>query len=271
MLNIVSSEFFLTSGSGLHRSWIRVGRPLLSKIWTLQTKSTDREARHSVANSWTTTSSWRRERKLCRLLVLLPRIHSKYILLGLCISWSKWLTLKWQFIDDWWNDINFFQSTLYIAFQWKHETALTTTHHSVWKSTKLQSLGCIVRHQMTEKASLHWFPMLSDSLLAVMMPKAMRALRLTSLLSWLMSWQRGSNAPSPSSETLFSSPNNRGRQWTGKLSVVPNRPECMWAFIVYLWSREDKHCSEIKHKRKRLDIDSFIIQWLLILNNILNM
>lgn len=239
MLNMVSREFFLTSGSGLDRSWIRVGRPLLSKIWTLQTKSTDREARHSVAYSWTTTSSWRGERKFCCLLVLLPHIHSKYILLGLFILWSKWLTLKWQLVDDWWNDINFFQSTLYIAFQWKHETTLTTTHHSVWRSTKLQSPGCIVRHQTTEKPT--------DSLLVAMMPKAMRAVRLTNLLLWLMSWQRGSNAPSPSRETLFSSPNNRGRQWTGKLSMVPNRPECVWAFIVYLWSREDKHCSVIKH------------------------
>lgn len=51
-----------------------------------------------------------------------------------------------------------------------------------------------------------------DSPLVVMMPRAMKALRLTSLLLCAMSLQRGSKAPRPSRATLFSSPDNRGSQ-----------------------------------------------------------
>lgn len=56
--------------------------------------------------------------------------------------------------------------------------------------------------------------------LVAMMPRAMKALRLTSLLLCAMSVQRGSRAPRPSRATLFSSPDNRGSQRTGKLSTA---------------------------------------------------
>lgn len=66
------------------------------------------------------------------------------------------------------------------------------------------------------------FPCAAYSPLVAMMPRAMNALRLTSLLLCAMSIQRGSRAPRPSRETLFSSPDNRVSQQANKIKYGSN-------------------------------------------------
>lgn len=84
--------------------------------------------------------------------------------------------------------------------------------------------------------------------LVAMMPRAMKALRLTSLLLCAMSIQRGSRAPRPSRATLFSSPDNRGSQRTGKLSTAARRRSRTRSKMV----RNKKVCG-LKKRKRRLD------------------
>lgn len=55
--------------------------------------------------------------------------------------------------------------------------------------------------------------LLPDSLLVAMVPRVIIALRLTKTLVWAMSWHRGSKAPSPTRDTLFSSPYKGDKTW----------------------------------------------------------
>lgn len=51
----------------------------------------------------------------------------------------------------------------------------------------------------------------SHSPLVAMVPKVIIALRLTKTLLWVMSWHRGSKAPSPTRDTLFASSYKRDK------------------------------------------------------------